>query len=75
MQAIYAAGLEPARLARIGQAYYYGARAMEVDGVSDKVSILTPGPVSRVHSACRQPQFPWSRTGGCVPKENVVARN
>lgn len=45
---MYAEGLEPARLARIGQAYYYGPQAMEVDGVSDEVSRPPPGPVSRV---------------------------
>lgn len=45
MQAVYASGLQPARLARIGQAYYYGPRAMEVDDVSDEVSDFTLGPV------------------------------
>lgn len=46
MQSMYATGFEPARLAHIRHAYYYGSQVMEVDDVSNKVSNLTPGPVS-----------------------------
>lgn len=48
MQTWYASGLQPTRLAHIGQAYYFGPQAMEVDGVSDKVSQLTLLRVARV---------------------------
>ncbi|KZP29723.1 hypothetical protein FIBSPDRAFT_946603 [Athelia psychrophila] len=41
MIGMYAEGLEPARLARIGQAYYYGPQAMEVDGVSDEKAAVS----------------------------------
>lgn len=40
-QAYFAAGLQPARLARIGHAYYFGPQAMHVDDVGDVVSKLT----------------------------------
>lgn len=42
---MYVGGLEPARLARIGQAYYFGEQAMHVDGVSNEVSRLVSGRV------------------------------
>ncbi|KZP28577.1 hypothetical protein FIBSPDRAFT_947410 [Athelia psychrophila] len=41
MICMYAEGFEPARLARIGQAYYYGPDAMEVDGVSDQKAAVS----------------------------------
>lgn len=49
VQATYVGGLEPSRLARIGQAYYFGEQAMHVDGVSNEVrrlvARLVAGPV------------------------------
>lgn len=53
MQGKYAAGLQPARLARIGHAYYFGSRAMQVDDVSDEVSNITPGAFLAFNFACR----------------------
>lgn len=48
MQALYAPGLQPARLARIRRAYYFGPQAMQVGGVLNEVSKLTLRCVARV---------------------------
>lgn len=74
MQVTYAAGLEPARLARLGQAYYFGEQAMQVDGVSDEVSLLHLRAPLAFNVACRKRLSPWSYTGGSAPKGPLVAR-